>query len=303
MSCQNALATIALCLFSLTAAMEKNAGAAVLDPEVVVIPAGHFTMGSTAEETSREKMTDGQAGHEHPAHEVQVNTFALAKYSVTRGEFARFVRETGYATTGCTVFDGLKFAKNAVTDWRKPGFAQSDRDPVVCVSWDDAQAYVGWLSRVTGKLYRLPSEAEWEYAARAGSAAARYWGDSASGQCLYANGADQELLRKFPDATVNRDCSDNYAFTAPVGSFRPNAWGLYDMLGNVWQWTADCWNESHEGAPSDARGRADGNCAKRAVRGASWTNDSRALRAAVRVGFDASNRDDDVGFRVAKTLP
>ena len=165
------------------------------------------------------------------------------------------------------------------------------RRPVISVSWEDAQGYVAWLSGETGEEYRLLSEAEWEYVARAGTQTARYWGESETGQCRYANGSDS-----------SPSCSDGYAETAPAGSFEPNAFGLYDVLGNVWEWTDDCWNESYAGAPTDGSPWASGDCSRRVLRGGSWLNPPGNLRSANRYGSPAGSRLFSLGFRLARTM-
>ena len=163
--------------------------------------------------------------------------------------------------------------------------------PVINVSWDDAQAYLSWLSQRTGARYRLLSEAEWEYVARAGSRTARYWGESESGQCRYANGRD-----------ASAPCPDGYEYTAPVGSFAPNVFGLYDVLGNVLEWTQDCWNGSYAGAPADGSAWQSGECGFRMLRSNSWVFGPRFHRSATR-GFESTGTGFYVyGFRVARTL-
>jgi formylglycine-generating enzyme required for sulfatase activity len=173
--------------------------------------------------------------------------------------------------------------------WRNPGFDQTYRDPVVCVNWGDARAYAGWLSQVTGKSYRLPSEAEWEYAARAGTTTGRYWGDDLKDVCTYANVLE-----------VGFECQDGFSNTAPVGKHKPNAFRLHDMLGNVAEWVEDCWNPSHEGAPSDAAARTGGNCVLRMARGGSWSADPWRVRAATRGGVSGTTRSIETGFRVVR---
>jgi formylglycine-generating enzyme required for sulfatase activity len=170
------------------------------------------------------------------------------------------------------------------------------------VSWDDATAYAKWLSQRTGKGYRLLTEAEWEYAARAGTATTRYWGDSRDVGCAYANGADQAArtqVRGAGDWHI-ADCQDRYGYTAPVGSYRPNAFGLHDMLGNLWEWTQDCWNGNYKGAPADGNAWATGDCELRSVRGGSWEDSPVAVRAAYRVGSPIEIRVFTRGFRVAR---
>ena len=268
-------------------------------PEMVVVPAGSFTMGSPPDE-------EGRNDNEGPQHRVTIaKPFAVGKYEVTRGEFARFVEATGHATRGsCSTYEGGVRKDRSDRNWRNPGFAQSERDPVACVNWHDARAYVSWLSNKAGKPYRLPSESEWEYAARAGTTTARYWAASASAQCSYANGADSSFKDR------NRDweweiapCRDGIAHTAPVGSFAANRFGFHDLLGNVWEWTEDCWHETYEGAPSDDRAwTADSDCSKRVLRSGSWFNGPDILRVAFRTMFSTGNRNDGVGFRVARAL-
>ena len=260
----------------------------VAAPEMVSLPGGGFLMGSP------EGVTESD-DDERPQHQVTVPAFALSKYAVTRAEFAAFVNETGFLNIGC---DGKE-----THSWSNPGFGQTDRDPVVCVSWDDAQLYIKWLSGETGEQYRLPTEAEWEYAARAGTVTARYWGESADQQCAYANGADQSARRVHPDWSWTIFCDDGYADTAPVGSFKPNGFGLYDMAGNVWQWTGDCWHNNYDGAPSDGSAWTGGECKMRVVRGGSWRNYSGYLRSALRNWLDIGDRGSLIGFRLARTLP
>ena len=246
-------------------------------PEMVVVPAGRFTMGSPSSE-------EGRFNNEGPQHEVAFDSpFAVGVYEVTRGEFARFVSATGRSTgNSCWTFEDGERKERSGRSWRSPGFSQSDMHPAVCVSWDDAQAYASWLSRETGESYRLLSEAEWEYVARAGTGTARYWGASASGQCRYANGADAGSGLDW--AT---DCDDGYARTSPVGIFDPNGFGLHDVLGNAWEWIEDCWHENYARAPRDGRAWLESNggeCSRRVLRGGSWGSQPEDLRAANRSG-------------------
>jgi len=261
-------------------------------PEMVLIPHGTFQMGTTDEELAREKVPDTYGAWEKPRHTVTISSdFYMAKYAVTVGEFKAFVRATSPTLAGgCYNFEkgsGGKYSWSNKPDrtWENPGFPQTDRDPVVCVGYAEAQAYVEWLNTVTAtKPYRLSSEAEWEYAARAGTSTARFWGDSRDPACRFANVADRTLARQLNVASPDQDrffaCDDGFAFTAPVGRFQPNPWGLHDMLGNVWQLTADCWNEDYENAPSDGSVDTTGDCGRRVVRGGSWDYDPRGVRAA-----------------------
>ncbi|SRR6266571_1223502 len=267
-------------------------------PEMVVIPPGRFAMGSPHSEAER-------YADEGPVHSVAISgRFGVGRYEVTKGQFARFVQERGYsASRGCYVWNGNNIEQDASKDWRNPGFRQTDTEPVVCVNWDDAKAYAQWLTQKTGKPYRLLTEAEWEYAARAGRQESRPWGDNPNEGCRYANVADYSTKTGVPGAGgwVVHHCSDGRAYTAPVGSYRPNAFGLYDMIGNAWEWTEDCWNDNYAGAPSDGSAWASGNCGLHVLRGGSWHNDSHIARSAFRGRYDTRFRRDNHGFRVART--
>jgi len=270
-------------------------------PELVMLPGGNATMGVEEAEDARENVPSGFRGRARPQHAVSIRGFALGKYEVTKAEFSIFVSETGYAVEGaCSVFDGAKWVKDPLRTWRDPGFAQSDRDPAVCVSWEDAQAYVAWLSRKSGRTYRLPSEAEWEFAARAGSTTARYWGDEAERACDFANVADRSAKTKF-DAWSVHDCRDGQVRSAPVGSYQPNAFGLHDMLGNAWEWTQDCWNANYSGAPSDGRAWEEYDCSRRVLRGGSWGDNPWSVRVGFRGRNNANYRSDTAGFRIARS--
>ena len=246
---------------------------------------------------------------ERPQHRVRIGTsFAVGIHEVTRGEFARFVEATRYSVANaCYVKNsnagagGRKWVERQGYTWRNPGFHQTDRHPVVCVSWDDARAYVEWLSRQTGHHYRLLSESEWEYVARAGTQSARYWGEGAWQQCQYANGADAGA--DLGDAV---NCSDGHARTSPVGKYAKNNFGLHDTLGNVWEWTQDCWHNEYRGAPTDGRaweraGR--GNCNFRVPRGGAWATRPDSIRTAFRNRMPPDMRHSTFGFRVARTDP
>lgn len=273
-------------------------------PEMVSVPAGQFMMGTEAWVASLEGLPPQIARWEEPRHPVTIRTsFALGRYDVTRDEFARFVKASGYKiASGCVTWTGERFAMSRDRSWRDPGFPQTDRDPVVCVSWTDATAYTAWLSHLTGKPYRLPTEAEWEYAARAGTVDSRWWGNDPNAACQYANGADLSLLQRIPASAVAQ-CRDGYVFTSPVGSFKANAFGLYDMLGDAWQWTEDCWRPGYFHPPDDARAvLSDADCSKHVLRGGSWGNGPGAIRSSARNQDDTDGRNAGGGFRVARTL-
>ena len=263
-------------------------------PEMVVVPSGRFQMGSPSSEK-------GRLDDEGPVHEVTIaRPFAVGVNEVTRGEFARFAEATGRSTgNNCWSYESGEWKARSGRHWRDPGFSQTDEHPVVCVRWNDAQAYVRWLSGETGEAYRLPSEAEWEYVARAGTRTAWYWGESESGQCRYANGAD-EASGDLGGGKAR--CNDGHARTSPVGSYEANGYGLHDVLGNVWESVQDCWNGSYAGAPRDGSAWMSGECGRRVLRGGSWYVDPRNLRSADRGRYWSGNRVNLIGFRVARTL-
>jgi formylglycine-generating enzyme required for sulfatase activity len=271
-------------------------------PRMVVVPAGEFAMGSPPAEA-------GRGTDEGPQRQVSIaQAFALGRGEVTVAEFRRFAEEAGYRTEaerdaraqGCSGFI-YEAGAPPVTSWRNPGLVQADSHPVLCVSWNDARAYAQWLSRKTGKRYRLPTEAEWEYAARAGTAGARYWGEDPVQACKYANVADQSRIQTWGFGQKH-ECTDGHYFTAPAGGYAPNRFGLYDMLGNVWEWTEDCWNASYAGAPADGSAWTTGDCAQRVLRGGSWSTVPRFARSAARHKNPADYRDNLTGFRLARTL-
>jgi formylglycine-generating enzyme len=269
---------------------------------MVVIPSGQFIMGAAADEEERENLADQFRHRSEPQRQVHVKRFLAGKFEVTRGQYEAFIQVTGHRSDGCFVWGGTDFVMDESKNWRDAGYAQDDAHPAVCISWDDATAYVGWLAGKTGRGYRLLTEAEWEYAARARTATTRFWGDDPNSACSYANGADDSTSAHVPVARnwVTVSCNDRYAYTAPAGSYRPNGFGLYDMLGNVEEWTQDCWNRNHAGAPGDASARRDGNCSLRVVRGGSWDDAPAGLRSAYRVGSPAVIRVYRRGLRVAR---
>ena len=285
-------------------------------PEMVVIPAGSFTMGSSAAEQAlaneagaAKNLTD----RENPQHTVRVASFSLGKTEVTVAQFRRFVEAKNYQTdaernlnaTGCFAWlnsDG-KFDWRADHSWRNPGWTVKDNEPVTCISHNDATAYVQWLSQSTRKTYQLPSEAQWEYAARAGSSTSRPWGDNSNDACKHANGTDQTKGPTGQSWSKIHECNDGYWFVAPVGNYQANAFGLHDMLGNVWEWTQDCWNASYQGAPTNGSAWTTGDCTRRVLRGGSLNDGPAYLRSAIRDGDTTDGRVTITGFRLARTLP
>jgi len=272
--------------------------------QMVPIPGGRFQMGDL--------IGDGLPA-ERPVHAVTVRPFNLAKYEVTVDQFDAFVKATGYRTEverdvrglGCFVLDlaAGKWHLQAGTSWRAPGFEQSAAHPVVCVSWNDAQAFIAWLNRESGRRLRLPSEAEWEFATRAGASSKYYWGSNADDGCQHANGADltpwpTEAYR-WPDTMK---CNDGHFYTSPVGSYAANAFGLHDTVGNVAEWIEDCWNESYAGAPDDGSAWRSGDCARRVSRGGDWFNAAPryGLRVSSRYRISHDARASNQGFRLAE---
>jgi formylglycine-generating enzyme required for sulfatase activity len=272
-------------------------------PEMVVVAAGEFMMGSTDGEqawaVSRGAKQES-VDREKPRHHVTIDaSFAVGRTEVTVGQYRAFSQASGRgAGDGCWgEFDG-EWKEDASKSWRDPGFDQTDEHAVVCISWDDARAYVGWLSDVMGKTYRLLSEAEWEYSARANTSTYRYWGDDKKNVegCKNANVADS------PRWDRSYNCGDGYKYTAPSGLYRANGFGLHDTLGGVQEWVEDCWNSNYEDGPDDAGTRTNGNCFQRVLRGGSWKDPPWHLRSADRDRVPYDTRLNIVGFRVARTL-
>lgn len=278
-------------------------------PDMVTLPGGTFTMGVPRGEEERESVPVDVRGRSEPQRRITIAPhLAMSRTPITRAQYAAFVSDTGHAAApGCWTFlssgASYEYAERPALTWRDPGFPQTEDDPVVCVSWEDATAYAAWLSRITGKPYRLPSEAEWEYAARAGTTTARFWGDNPVGACEFANVLDMTLVRLLnldPRPQFAFRCTDRHAYTAPVGSFRPNRFGLYDMLGNVWQWAQDCVNPNLDGQPADGSARRDGDCDSRSMRGGSWGHLPWYVRSGNRVRGQATDRYTFVGIRVVR---
>lgn len=274
-------------------------------PEMVIVPPGYFAMGSPRSQSEDPRLSKpGVVDDETPQHEVLIGKrFAVARYDVTRAEFARFAAATDRPPDpSCyTLTHAGLFVETIGANWQHPGFEQSERDPVVCMNWRDANDYAAWLARKTSKPYRLLSEAEWEYAARASREAVKL--AQPAGPCAVLNGADADYHRRFPsDGHVDGDCHDGFATTSPVGHFPANAFGLFDMQGNAEQWTADCYHSSYDGAPVDGSAWVLGDCVRRVARGGAWISDSRDIRFAVRGQGDPFSRYSANGFRVARAM-
>jgi formylglycine-generating enzyme required for sulfatase activity len=251
-----------------------------LGPKMVKIPAGSFRMG------------DIQGGgfliFNQPVKMVSVGEFAMGMYEVTVGEFSKFVNATGYRTDAekeghCNIYRNRVFNSEQGYNWRNPNFSQNNNHPVTCISWNDANAYTKWLSNQTGKIYRLPTEAEWEYAARAGTETKYWWGNAASHE--YTNyGLAQG--------------KDRWKYTSPVGSFSANQFGLYDTLGNLREWTCSEYESGYNGREKQCVTNAE----RLSLRGGSWYNDPMEVRSASRYRDKATNRDTYLGFRISRQL-
>jgi formylglycine-generating enzyme required for sulfatase activity/predicted Ser/Thr protein kinase len=263
-------------------------------PLMTVLPAGHFTQGADSGDPD-------VLPFEQPSHAVVIGyPLAMSKHEVTVSEFREFVEATRRDMSGCNTYDG-EWQYQAGASWQAPGFAQSAQHPVACTSWNDAVAYAQWLSQKSGQTYRLPSASEWEYAARAGTDSTQPWAADASGACVDANVADERAAQRFP-GWKTFPCSDGYVNTAPVGSFKANAFGLNDLLGNVFEWVEDCWQPDYTGAPTDGSARRDGDCKEHELRGGSWFSSPRFVSASYRNRFEMDYRSSAVGFRLVREV-
>lgn len=277
---------------------------------MVLIEGGSYRMGAQASERERLDTVRGfEFDDESPVREVKVARFAIGKYEVTIDEFSQFVQETGRAVTGCVfLVPPGRFELNPSRAWNNLPWPVTGRHPVSCVNWEDAEAYTKWLKEKTGKSYRLPSEAEWEYVARAGSKAPWPWGEDPNEACRFANLGDETFRSKFPDYGGPNwpfaRCRDGHVTTAPVGSFSANAFGVHDMVGNVWEWVQDCraGYPSHATDASPVTSGLEADCSRRRFRGGSaWTQPPHA-RSASRAAPPRVGRLFHVGFRVALSL-
>ena len=265
--------------------------------EMVEISGGSFLMG-TLEGRNDEK----------PQHIVTVPSFEIGKYEVTVGQFKRFIEATGYLTDaetnagihkGCfSDGGGVDFGQKEGLTWRNPSYTQSDNHPVVCVSLNDAHAYIDWLNKETGSNYGLPSEAKWEYAARSGSTTDYHFGNSKSDLCLYANVYDEVGRDINSYGWRNAPCDDGEAKSSKVGQYQASPFGLHDMHGNVWEWVEDCWKSDYRNAPSNGTAYKDDKCEHRVTRGGSWYNIPLGVRSANRYWYMPTYRSFNLGFRI-----
>jgi formylglycine-generating enzyme len=303
-----------VCLWSLsfailisTAACTRDSGSKAISdcpgcPVMVEVPAGRFMMGTALEDRVDDAVSGKPNANEEPQHEVVIAApFAIGKYEVTVAQFADFVADSGYvATRGCIVLrEGPgRLTLNPELNWRNPGFTQASSEPVVCVSLDDAIAYTAWLSEKTGRIYFIPSEAQWEYAAKAGTTGRYYW-SAAEQACYYTN----VTYPREGAGAVPAGCDDGYTGLAPAGSFRPNAFGLHDSVGNAWEWTVDCNHKNYVGAPADGSAWIDEkDCLFRVIRGGGAGNDLARTTNVVRAGRPKTGTAPNLGFRLAREL-
>ncbi|MBT6274161.1 MAG: formylglycine-generating enzyme family protein, partial [Chromatiales bacterium] len=268
-------------------------------PPMVRLAPGCYRMGSPASEDGRDD-DEGQ-------HRVCVDGFAIGTLEVTVAEFGRFVEAVSYRTdaernvggnNGCWTFEGNNGGYRAGRSWRQVGFSQGADHPVTCVSWNDAVAYAKWLSAETGQGYRLPTEAEWEYSARAGTTSARHWGENSSDACRFANVADLAGKRQYGNWTGMHDCDDGSANTSPVGRYAANEHRIHDMLGNVWEWTCSRYQKNYDG--SELRCVRETFNGSPSLRGGSWTLGPNGTRSADRSSSAADSRYFNFGFRVVR---
>ena len=275
-------------------------------PTMVVIPTGSFMMGSPDSE-------EGHEANEGPLHQDQINRgLAVSRTEITVAQFREFVRNSGYVPDsvrlgGSNVYDGRRGSMRNEGDatWQDnyAGRTSSGNHPVVNVSWHDAQAYVKWLSQHTGKTYRLLSEAEYEYVMRGGTTTSYWWGNGTPGSAVenLAGGRDRSPLgRSWTHAFPGY--RDGYWGDAPVGHFKPNPFGLYDIDGNVSEWVQDCWHDNYIRAPRDGSAWVNPGCGLRMIRGASWGSSPDQARSAFRIAAPPDTRSGRVGFRVARKL-
>ena len=272
-------------------------------PELVVVPPGTFQMG-----TALGINIDNETGESPPVQMTIERPFAIGRYEVTHDEFRLFADATGFEpVVRCRVWSDAKgrYDDDDNRTWRTPGVPEkpAGNHPVSCVSWQDAKRYVTWLGGRTGMSYRLPTEAEWEYAARAGSDSLYPWGNSPHQGCAYANAYDITTRERYPLAWTHMACRDGFAGVAPVGSLRPNAFGIHDMIGNVWEFAEDCATRSHIGRPKDGRAWVwQGGCTRRIQRGGGWITSIARIRPGYHGDANATHRFDFGGFRVARDL-
>ena len=282
---------------------------------MVVIPAGAFTMGSSPEERDHEGVPATFGSHEGPQVKITIaKPFAFATTETTVSQWARFVKATNRPIpTECFDYnptdDTWAGTKGKVVNWQNPGFSQTDSHPAACVSWVDATDYAAWLTQTTGHKYRLATEAEWEYAARGGTTTARPWGNAVTPICNKARimtSGTYDAIGKADSWTGELICSDHESYTKPVASFEANPWGIYDTLGNLWEWVADCAAPDHSKLPTDGTAQTaanGGDCDRRITKGGAFHSRVWLARPATRgEGQSGVNRPVASGIRVLREL-
>jgi len=264
------------------------------------LPLGNFKMGDLA--------GDGR-DIEKPVQNVLIEKpIAISKFPITVGAFHDFVAATGYVTeaeinseVGCWgVREDISIGWLPTENWKVNRLNQDENHPVVCVSWNDAQAYTTWLTTETGFTYRLPTEAEWEYAARGGSESKYYYGDNVSDVCNHINHADYQMIKAWNADTAVSTCDDGYLTTSPVGQYPANGFGLYDSYGNVWEWVLDCYEPNLNGIGANPLIRTTEGCKEHTLRGASYASQTVGTTSSYRNSGLADERTIDYGFRVVK---
>lgn len=267
-------------------------------PEMAKVLGGKFIIGET------EFNED-----ERPQKQILISEFAVARFEVTVAEYRRFIEQTGFEEKSpCLAMgDNGSWFQSPDASWLKPGFEQTEDHPVVCVSYQAALAFIEWLNdQVSPEYakYRLLTESEWEYVARAGSDTTYWWGNNEEDFCKYTNGTDKLASEKYPQWIKAGKCQDGHLYTAPVGFYaKPNAFGAEDMVGNVWEWVQDCYKDSYVFLPKDGKPQVDNNCEKNVIRGGAWGDyGSFYLRSAYRGAWHGVSGFSNLGFRVAKDL-
>lgn len=304
-------AAVTAAFSSAQAAEDTKAGRVFKDcpncPEMVVIPPGSIIQGAEINDVMEPVRYEGKP------HKVNIAySFAVGKTEVTTGQFREFVTSTGYVTNDtCNIWDGKTAIATPNSGWRNPGYGRpaADNEPAACVSWDDAKAYIGWLSKKTGKKYRLLSESEWEYTARGGKNLGRFaWGDNPDDACKTANVADISIKNVPPPMTPRpfppANCNDGYSFIAPAGALAPNPFGVHDMIGSVWEWVEDCYLMPYPAnTPTDGKPYlGPEGCDRRGSKGGSWGSTIDRQHPTFR-GRDPSTLVSQVfGFRIARDL-
>ncbi|MFN3232183.1 MAG: formylglycine-generating enzyme family protein [Alphaproteobacteria bacterium] len=272
---------------------------------MVQISPGSVTLGLSAAEALVDSVAPLHMQTETPARRVSVTApFAVSSTEVTRGQFADFVAATGHIADGCTIRMGSNWIYDESASWRNPGFDQTDHHPVVCVSYEDAAAYADWLRQRTLNPYRLITEVEWEYIARADAGTSTPWAEAAEQACRHGNVAGATFHRLYPSTpnSLTYSCDTGFAHTAPAGRFEVNPWGLYDLFGNARERITSCWTPDHKETVLPATSNNQMDCDVTIVKGGGWSDPPANLRVPRRLRALPTARRADTGFRVVKEL-